>query len=91
MYAADVAIIAESEFDIRKMLKLSHHFAFKRNLKFNHSKQKALEVGQRIDNNRKWYLGNEKNDETDNYKYIGVYLCRNHKPIHHILKYIKEN
>jgi hypothetical protein len=48
-------------------------------------------VGQRIDKNRKWYLGNEKIDETDNYKYLGVYLSRNLKPTHHILKYLKEN
>jgi hypothetical protein len=37
-------------------------------------------VGQRIDKNRKWYLGNEKIDETDNYKYLGAYLSRNLKP-----------
>ena len=43
-------------------------------------------VGQRIDKNRKWYLGNEKIDETDNYKYLGVYLSRNL-----IVKYLKEN
>ena len=36
---------------------------------------------------RKW----KKNDETDNYKYLGVYLSRNLKPTHHILKYLKEN
>jgi hypothetical protein len=42
--------------------------------KFNHSKSKVLVVGQRIDKNRKWYLGNGKIDETDNYKYLGVYL-----------------
>ena len=34
---------------------------------------------------------NEKIDETDNYKYLGVYLSRNLKPTHHILKYLKEN
>jgi hypothetical protein len=32
--------------------------------KFNHSKSKVLVVGQRIDKNRKWYLGNGKIDET---------------------------
>ena len=91
MYADDVALIAESESDLRKMLKISHDFACKWNLKFNHSKSKVLVVGQRIDKNRKWYLGNEKIDETDNYKYLGVYLSRNLKPTHHILKYLKEN
>ena len=30
-------------------------------------------------------------DETDNYKYLGVYLSRNLKPTHHILNYLKEN
>jgi hypothetical protein len=65
--------------------------SWKWNLKFNHSKSKVLVVGQRIDKNRKWYLGNEKIDETDNYKYLGVYLSRNLKPTHHILKYLKEN
>jgi hypothetical protein len=42
-------------------------------------------VGQRIDKNRKWYLGNEKIDEIDNYKYLGVCLSRNLKPTHHIV------
>jgi hypothetical protein len=93
MYADDVALIAESESDLRKMLKISHDFACKSNIKFNHSKSKVLvvHVGQRIDKNRKWYLGNGKNYETDNYKYLGVYLSRNLKPTHHILKYLKEN
>jgi hypothetical protein len=49
------------------------------NLKFNHLKSKVLVVGQRMDKNRKWYLGNGKIDETDNYKYLGVYLSRNLK------------
>ena len=48
MYADDVALIAESESDLRKMLKISHDFACKWNLKFNHSKSKVLVVGQRI-------------------------------------------
>ena len=33
----------------------------------------------------------KKIDETDNYKYLGVYLSRNLKPTHHFLKYLKEN
>jgi hypothetical protein len=61
---------------------LNSDFACKWNLKFNHSKSKVLVVGQRIDKDRKWYLGNEKIDETDNYKYLGVYLSRNLKPTH---------
>jgi hypothetical protein len=47
-YADDVALIAESESDLRKMLKIFHDFACKWNLKFNHSKSKVLVVGQRI-------------------------------------------
>jgi hypothetical protein len=43
MYADDVALLAESESDLRKMLKISHDFACKWNLKFNHSKSKVLE------------------------------------------------
>jgi hypothetical protein len=73
------------------MLEISHDFACKWNLIFNHSKSKVIVVGQRIYKNRKWYLGNEKIDQTDNYKYLGVYLSRNLKPTHHILKYLKEN
>jgi hypothetical protein len=42
MYADDVTLIAESESDLRKMLKISHDFACKWNLKFNHSKSKVL-------------------------------------------------
>jgi hypothetical protein len=89
MYTDDVALIAliaESESVLQKMLQISHDFACKWDLKFNHSKSKVLVVGQPIDKNRKWYLGNEKIDETDNYKYLGVYLSRNL-----IVKYLKEN
>jgi hypothetical protein len=91
-YADDVALIAESESELRKRLKISHDFACKWNLKFNDSKSKVLMVVQRINKNRKWYLENEKKiDETDNYKYLDIYLSRNLMPTHHILKYLKEN
>jgi hypothetical protein len=91
-YVDDVALIAESESDLRKMLKISHDFACKWNLKFSHSKSKVLVVGQRIDKHRKWYLGNGKKfDETHNYKYLGVYISRNLIPSRHIFKYLKEN
>jgi hypothetical protein len=55
-YADDVALIAESESELRKRLKISHDFACKWNLKFNDSKSKVLMVVQRINKNRKWQL-----------------------------------
>ena len=91
LYADDVALLAESESDLQKMLNISYKFACKWNLKFNTSKSKVLVVGKRLDKNKKWYIGPNCIEETEVYKYLGVYVSRNMKPIYHINTYLKDN
>ena len=91
LYADDVALLAETESDLQKILNVAAAFASKWNLKFNSSKSKVLVVGKRIDKNKLWYLGSDSIEECDTYKYLGVYLSRNMKPIYHVSTFLKEN
>jgi hypothetical protein len=60
-------------------------------LKFNPNKSKVLVVGKRIDKSNKWVLGDTYIEETNEYKYLGVYFSRSVKPTHHIGNHIKDN
>jgi hypothetical protein len=74
-----------------KLLNIASSFATKWNLEFNSNKSKVLVVGKRIDKSNKWVLGDTYIEETNEYKYLGVYFSRSLKPIHHIGNHIKDN
>ena len=48
-------------------------------------------IGQKIDKLKRWDLGNDLIEETNVYKYLGVYFSRSLKFTYHIETYIKEN
>jgi hypothetical protein len=48
-------------------------------------------IGQKIDKLKRWNLGNDLIEETNVYKYLGVYFLRSLKFIYHIETFIKEN
>ena len=83
--------MAESEPDLQTMLNIASSFATKWNLKFNPNKSKVLVVGKRIDKSNKWVLGDTYIEETNEYKYLGVYFSRSRKPTQHIGNHIKDN
>ena len=91
LYADDVALLADSPENLQKMLDIAHKFACKWNLKFNSNKSSVLVIGQRVDKNKLWRLGNSLIEEKEEYKYLGIYFSRNLKVTHHITKYLKEN
>jgi hypothetical protein len=66
--------MAESDLDLQTMLNIDSSFATKWNLKFNSNKAKILVVGKRIDKSNKWVLGDTYIEETNEYKYLGVYI-----------------
>jgi hypothetical protein len=48
-------------------------------------------IGQKIDKPKRWDLGNDLIEETNVYKYLGVYSLRSLKFTYHIEAFIKEN
>jgi hypothetical protein len=66
--------MAESDSDLQTMLNIDSSFATKWNLKFYSNKSKILVVGKRIDKSNKWILGDTYIEETNEYKYLGVYI-----------------
>jgi hypothetical protein len=48
-------------------------------------------IGKRIDKLKGWDLGNDQIEETNVYKYLGVYFSRSLKFPYHIETFIKEN
>jgi hypothetical protein len=83
--------MAESESDLQTMLNIASSFATKWNLTFNSNKSKVLVVGKHIDKSNKWVLEDTYTEETNEYKYLGVYFSRSLKPTQHIGNHIKDN
>jgi hypothetical protein len=73
------------------MLNIASSFATKWNLTFNSNKSKVLVVGKHIDKSNKWVLEDTYTEETNEYKYLGVYFSRSLKPTQHIGNHIKDN
>ena len=48
-------------------------------------------IGKKIDKLKRWDLGNDQIEETNVYKYLGVYFSRSLKFTYHIETFIKEN
>ena len=82
--------MAESESDLQTMLNIASSFATKWNLNFNSNKSKVLVVGNCIDKSNKWVLEDTYIEETNEYKYLGVYLSCSRKPTQHIGNHIKD-
>ena len=66
-------------------------FADKWNLKFNATKSKVMVVGRRIDRGKVWTLCDNCIHDTNEYKYLGVYVTRTLKSNYHVQTYIKDN
>lgn len=89
-WADDVVLLANDENELNKMLSLAAQFANDWKLNFNHDKSNVLIVGQRIDNNKLWKLGDKFISEVDSYKYLGVYISRSLSDHCHIQEVIKK-
>jgi hypothetical protein len=72
------------------MLNIASSFATKWNLNFKSNKSKVLVVGKCIDKSNKWVLEDTYIEETNEYKYLGVYLSCSLKPTQHIGNHFKD-
>ena len=89
LFADDIVLMAER--DLQCLLDVTHKFASKWNLEFNHKKSKVLVVGKRVDKSKKWVLGDKLIEEANEYKYLGVFFSRSLKFTYHIESYLKDN
>jgi hypothetical protein len=83
--------MGKSEQELQTLLNITARFASKWNLKFNSKKSKVMVIGKNIYKLKRWDLGNDQIEETNVYKYLGVYFSRSLKFTYHIETYIKEN
>ena len=90
LFADDITLIANSEQELT-LLDITSKFADKWKLKFNATKSKVMVVGRRIDREKVWKLGDNCIHETNEYKYLGVYVTRTLKSNYHVQTYIKDN
>ena len=91
LFADDITLIANSEQELHTLLDIPSKFAGKWNLKFNATRSKVMVVGRRIDREKVWKLGDNCIHETNEYKYLGVYVTRTLKSNYHVQTYIKDN
>ena len=91
LFADDIALIAETEEELKRLLDVASAFVIKWNLSFNFNKSKVLVVGKRVNRSKQWKLGSDLIEEVNEYKYVGVYFSRSLKFNYHINSYVKEN
>jgi hypothetical protein len=91
LFADDITLIVNSEQELNTLLDITSKFADKWNLKFNDTKSKVMVVGKRIGREKVWKLGDNCIHETNEYKYLGVYVTRTLKSNYHVQTYIKDN
>jgi hypothetical protein len=65
-----IALIAETEEELQRLLDVASAFVIKWNLSFN--KSKILVVGKRVNRSKQWKLGSDLIEEVNEYKYLGV-------------------
>ena len=88
LYADDIVLIAKNENDLELLLQIAANFADKWSLSFNEKKSQVLVMGKRL-SSKMWQLGNKYIQETNSYKYLGVYINRQLKDHTYILEYLK--
>ena len=91
LFADDIALIAETEEELQRLLDVASAFVIKWNLSFISNKSKVLVVGKRVNRYKQWKLGSDLIEEVKEYKYLGVYFSRSLKFNYHINSYVKEN
>ena len=89
LFADDIVLMGKSEQELQTLLNITARFASKWNLKFYSKKSKVMVIDKKIDKLKLWYLGNDQIEETNVYKYLGVYFSRSIKFTYHIESFIK--
>lgn len=89
-WADDVVLLANDESELNKLLGLAADFAKTWKLDFNHEKSNVLIIGQRINNDKVWKLGEHYISEVDSYKYLGVHISRSLSDHVHVEQTVKK-
>ena len=89
LFADDIVLIADTSETLENLLHVSNSFAERLNLKLNSSKSKVMVIGKRL-GDKDSNIGNYTLKETNEYKYLGVYLPRSMKSHYHINTFIQE-
>ena len=75
MFVDDMAMVAESEEGMDRMLDKADAYSRKCRFKFNEKKSKVMVIaGRHRRVKRKWWLGNKEMEETEEFKYLGVWI-----------------
>ena len=90
MFADDMAMVAESEEGMDRMLDKADAYSRKWRFKFNEKKSKVMVIARRHRREkRKWWLGNKEMEETEEFKYLGVWMDAKLKGSTHMEKRIE--
>ena len=75
MFVDDMAMVAESEEGMDRMLDKADAYSRKCRFKFNEKKSKVMVIaGRHRREKRKWWVGNKEMEETEEFKYLGVWM-----------------
>ncbi len=90
MFADDMAMMAETEEEMARMLDRVAKYSEKWRFKFNERKSKVMVVaGRGRREKRRWWLGDKEMEETEDYKYLGVWVDAKLKGKVHLEKKIE--
>ncbi len=90
MFADDMAMMAETEEGMGRMLDKVDEFSKKWRFKFNEKKSKVMVIARRQRREkRRWWLGSKEVEETEEYKYLGVWMDAKLKGKTHMEKRIE--
>ena len=79
MYADDIVLVASSEEDLKRGMKIATEWGKKWNCSFNQDKSKVVVFGQKKKGKAIWTLGGKEIEQVDTYKYLGLDLKGNLK------------
>ena len=72
LYADDIVIITDSAEDLKKSMKIATNWGKQWRCSFNRDKSQVVVFGQRKKREHDWRLGDEKIDQVEGYKYLGL-------------------
>ena len=76
MFADDIAMVAEKEEEMDKMLDRVHEYTKKQIFRFNEKKSRVMVMARRQQKNekRRWWVGDKEVNEAEEYNYPGVLM-----------------
>ena len=91
MFADDMAMVAESEEGMGRTLDKANAYSRKWRFNFNEKKSKVMVItGRQRKKKQKWWLGNKEVEETEEFKYLGVWMDAKLKGSTHMEKRIEK-